>query len=209
MPAKKERHLLEAVLTNIEVAADAAMASDLVASIPVIGTAFKVCKALDDIRSRAFAAKLDAFVSSPDLAAPSVKAAMQRLAKSSPSEAQKIGETLFLVLDRYIDLDKPLILAKVFAAYLGASITAKELQRLAQAIDLAFASDLVDLMAADAHIVEGHWDGVQYPWMETLIPSGLTVSTARGVGVVRPFVEVTLLGRTFWKAARHAPGSDA
>ena len=142
MPPKKERHLLEAVLTNIEVAVDAAVASDLAASIPVIGTAFKLCKALDDIRSRALAAKLDVFVSSPDLATPSTKAAVLELTRSSPAEAQKIGETLFLVLDRYIDLDKPLILAKAFGSYLGGLITATDLQRLAQAIDIAFAPDL-------------------------------------------------------------------
>ena len=203
MPKPKERHLLEAVLANIEVAADAITSNEAVAAIPVIGTAFKVCKALDDIRSRAFAAKLDAFVSAPDLVKPSVKDAIVELARSSPSEANKVGETLFLVLDRYIDLDKPVILAKVFVAYIDGVITAIELQRLAQAIDIAFAADLQSLTTADLPTVQGQWDGARYPWMETLIPSGLTVSTARGVGVVRPFTEVTLLGQTFWKAVCH------
>ena len=155
------------------------------------------------IRSRAFAAKLDAFVSAPDLVKPSVKAAILRQTQASPAEAQKVGETLFLVLDRYIDLDKPLILAKAFVAYVDGVITATELQRLAQAIDIAFATDLHALVAADSHTVRGQSDGARYPWMETLIPSGLTVSTARGVGVVRPFTEVTLLGQTFWKALHH------
>ena len=204
MSKQKERHLLEAVLANIEAAADAIMSNEAVAAIPVIGTAFKVCKGLDDIRSRAFAAKLHAFVSAPDLMKPSVKQAIVELTQSSPSEVQKVGETLFLVLDRYIDLDKPVTLAKVFVAYVDGVITATELQRLAQAIDIAFAADLQSLTIADLHTVQGQWDGTKYPWMETLIPSGLTVSTARGVGVVRPFTEVTLLGQTFWKATRHA-----
>jgi len=203
MPKSKDRPLLEAILSNIEVAVDSITANEAIAAIPVVGTAFKLCKGLDDIRSRAFAAKLDAFVSAPDLVKPSVKAKIVQQAQTSPTEARKIGETLLLVLDRYIDLDKPLILARAFVAYLDGVITATELQRLAQAIDIAFAADLHSLGATDAPTIQTEWDGALFPWMETLIPSGLTVSTARGVGVVRPFVEVTLLGRALWRALNH------
>lgn len=206
MSTQKDRHLLEAVLTNIEVAVDAITANDAVAAIPVVGTAIKVCKGFNDLRSRAFAAKLDAFVSTPDLVRSSFKAALVKLVQSSPSEARKVGEMLFLALNRYIDLDKPVVLGKVFVAYVDGVITATELQRLAQAIDIAFAADLHSLAAADQHAIHGQWDGARFPWMETLIPSGLTVSTARGVGVVRPFTEVTPLGQTLWKAVRHVHG---
>ena len=72
MPRPKERNLLEAALLNIEVVVDAATTNDAIASIPVIGTAFKVCKAIDDIRARALAAKLHGFVSEPGLRSGSV-----------------------------------------------------------------------------------------------------------------------------------------
>ena len=149
MPRPPERNLLEATLQNIEVAVDAATANDVIASIPVIGTAFKICKAIDDIRARAFAAKLNGFVAEPGLSTPAAKAALAQKLRDSPDEARKVGETLFLVLDRFIDLYKPAILAKVFVAYLDNVVTARDLQRLAQSIDIAFAEDLKALIDAE------------------------------------------------------------
>ena len=49
----------------------------------------------------------------------------------------------------------------------------------------------------------GSLDATYVPWMQTLIPSGLTINTARGVGVVQTRNEVTPLGRLLWKAWRY------
>lgn len=205
MTMPNERNFLEAVLENIEVAVDAVTDNEAVASIPVVGTAIKVCKGIDDLRARAFAAKLERFVSSLELTTDSAKDALVRRVQASPEEARKVGETLFLVLDRFIDLDKPEMLAKVFIAYVDRAISATDLQRLAQAIDIAFADDLRELLRAEEHVVMGNISRrANYPWMETLIPSGLAINSASGVGAVRMSNEVTLLGQLLWKAWRHA-----
>lgn len=204
MTKPKDRNFLEATLQNIEVAVDAATSNEAIASIPVIGTAFKVCKGIDDLRARAFAAKLERFVSAPSLVEPKAKAAILRKMQSSSVEAQKVGETLFLVLDRFIDLNKPEILAKVFVAYVDGLISAIDLQRLAQAIDIAFSGDLTSLLDAEEMVVNGGMPDATYlPWMRTLIPSGLTINNAGGVTVVKTSNEVTPLGRLLWNAWHH------
>jgi hypothetical protein len=203
MSKPKDRHLLEATLTNIEVAIDAITSNEAVAAIPVIGTAFKVCKGIDDLRSRAFAAKLRNFVLSPDLSKAAAKEAILKKVQASPEDAQKVGETLFLVLDRLIDLDKPEILAKVFVAFIDSQISAEELQRLAQAIDIAYCGDIHALLKAEESIINGATLDANPPWMKTLIPSGLTINNAGGVGVVKTRNEATPLGRLLWKAWRH------
>lgn len=203
MTMPKDRNLLEATLQNIEVAVDAATSNEAIASIPIIGTAFKVCKGIDDLRARAFAAKLERFVSSPDLIKESTRKAIIRRVAASPEEAHKIGETLFLVLDRFIDLDKPVILAKVFVAYVDGVLSAVDLQRLAQAIDIAFAGDLNGLLQADQQMMSRRMDGSRYPWMETLIPSGLAINNAGGVGLVRVSTDITPLGQLLWNAWHH------
>jgi hypothetical protein len=204
MSKSKDRPLLEAILTNIEVAVDAATSNEAVASIPVIGTAFKLCKGIDDIRSRAFAAKLERFIATPDLATPAARVAILAKVQTSPDEARKVGETLFLVLDRFIDLDKPEILAKVFIAFIDNQVSAEDLQRLAQAIDQAFCGDLHSLLQADEHAINGgSLAATNLPWMRTLIPSGLTINNAGGVGVVKTKNEFTYLGQLLWKAWRH------
>ena len=201
MPRPPERNLLEATLQNIEVAVDAATANDVIASIPVIGTAFKICKAIDDIRARAFAAKLNGFVAEPGLSTPAAKAALAQKLRDSPDEARKVGETLFLVLDRFIDLYKPAILAKVFVAYLDNVVTARDLQRLAQSIDIAFAEDLKALIDAEGSCILGNTAEDAYaPWRKMLLPSGLTINNARCFTVVRTSYDVTPLGQLLWKA---------
>lgn len=203
----KGRHLLEATLANIEVAIDAVTSNEAVAAIPVIGTAFQLCKGIDDLRSRAFAAKLERFVLTPDLCMPAAKKAILEKVQASPEEAQKVGETLFLVLDRFIDLDKPEILAKVFIAFVDDQITAEDLHRLAQAIDLAYCGDLHALLNAEEEVVSGAvLAATNLPWMKTLIPSGLTLNVAGGAGVVRTTNGVTQLGRLLWKAWHHQLG---
>jgi len=62
----KNRPILEAVLESSEVVADILMKGDFIAEIPIIGTAFKICKAADSVRDRAFKAKLSAFISGFD-----------------------------------------------------------------------------------------------------------------------------------------------
>ena len=200
---RKDRPILEAVLQNVEVAVDAITANEAVAAIPVIGTAFKLCKGFDDLRSKAFAAKLARFFGVEAVSSPAAKAAIVARVQSSPEEARKVGETLFLVLDRFIDLDKPELLARLFLAYLGGTVSAVELQRLAQAIDVAHAGDLHDLINAQESVVIGSaLDATYRPWMQTLIPSGLTINKAEGVGA-KTRNEVTPLGQLFWRAARY------
>jgi len=129
---------------------------------------------------------------------------MARQAQSTPEEYEKVGETLFLVLDRLIDLEKPQLLANVFVAYLGDHLTAIDLQRLAQAIDLAHTSDLHELIGCSEAVLNGNdMDATNLPWMQMLGPSGLTIARAGGVGVVRTRYELTPLGQLLWRAVRY------
>lgn len=54
----KRPSLLEAILESPEVVIDVLSNDQVLSEIPVLGTAFKICKAVDDVRNRAFAAKL-------------------------------------------------------------------------------------------------------------------------------------------------------
>ena len=197
----KDRPLLEAALANIEVAVDLMTDSQAVAAIPVIGTAFKVCRGIDDLRSRAFATKLAKFISDPSLQPEKVKEKLKQWTAAAPEDAQRIGETLFLVLEKMADLEKPPLLAKVFSAYLDQVISSADLRRLAHAIDAAFADDLVKLLDTDEMHVSLGTD-----WKQPLAVSGLTrVTTGQTydeLGSV--YYEVTELGHLLKKAVEHS-----
>lgn len=116
VPKKGERNLLEAGLLNAEALARGLADNEAIAAIPIVSTAVKVARGIDDLRSRMFAAKLESFVSDPSLRNSLAADRIKQKFAESPEAGKKIGETLLLVLDRFIDMDKPAMLAKVFVA---------------------------------------------------------------------------------------------
>lgn len=169
LPHQQDRPLLEAALESSEIVADMLMKGDVIAEIPFIGTAFKICKATDSIRDRIFATKLAAFIKGFEGVSATTKEQMRKKIKSSPEEAQRIGETLFLVLDRITDLDKPILLSRLFMAYLDQIISGDELRRMAQAVDAAFLDDLLKFIQ-----IEGLPNQSEAEWMKYLVTTGLT-----------------------------------
>lgn len=165
----RERPGLEALFETVEAAVDVALNGDLLASIPIVGIAFKIAKAADSIRDRALAEKLSRFALELASVPASDRAAFQQKLLEDPADARKVGETLFLVLEHVADLDKPALLAAVFVGYLGGIVSSSTMRRLAQAIDVAFFDDLRELVMAKRAPKES-----VEPWMQYLASSGLT-----------------------------------
>lgn len=200
MHKSKDRPVLEATLEGTEVIADVIMHGDVLAEIPIIGTAIKICRAGDSIRDQAFASKLVRFISGLHVVPEQMRQKIEDKVASSPKEARKVGETLFLVLERVTDLDKPLLLSQLFLAYLDTVISADELRRLAQAVDASFADDLQALLEAKS-IPEKS----EEPWMQFLAYTGLTrvVAGQSWDDVGRLYYEVTPLGNKLRNAYFH------
>jgi hypothetical protein len=87
----------------------------------------------------------------------------------SPDEAAKIGESLFLTIERTNDLEKAEIFGMLFLAYIDHVITSDELRRLSQAVDIAFIDDVKKLL--ESHKLPTN---SAETWMLYLSSSGLT-----------------------------------
>lgn len=202
MTGKKERNFLEAALEAGEAALDLLTDNEAVKAVPVIGTAFKLLKGVDDMRDRALAAKLETFIRDPSLQSDQVRVKLRNGISSSEEEAIKVGETLFLVLDKMTDLEKPRLLARVFRAYLDEVITAVDLRRLSHALDGAFTDDLIALehWQESAHVSYG------IEWKQPLVGVGLTrVVTGKTIDTTTEVhYELTELGRKLYQVLWHA-----
>lgn len=202
MTRKKERNFLEAALEAGEAALDLLTDNEAVKAVPVIGTAFKLLKGFDDMRDRALAAKLETFIRDPSLQSDHAREKLRNGISSSEEEAIKVGETLFLVLDKMTDLEKPRLLARVFRAYLDDVITAVDLRRLSHALDGAFTDDLIALehWQESAHVSYGT------EWKQPLVGVGLTrVVTGQTIDTTTEVhCELTELGRKLYKVLWHA-----
>jgi hypothetical protein len=189
----KDRPGLEAIFESAEAVVDVAMEGDLLASIPIVGLAFKFVKAADSLRDRALAEKLKRFSNELDAIPQSERDKYKERLVQDPGESRKVGETLFLVLEHLTDLDKPALLAAVFVSYLGGIISSTTLRRLSQAIDVAFADDLRALVTAKRPPKDS-----QELWMQYLASAGLTAVRAGNtyVSVGQVYYEVAPLGHT-------------
>lgn len=201
MAERRQHHILEAFLEGSEAAIDLATDNEAIKAVPVIGTALRVLQGIDDIRSRAFAAKLRRFIDSPELRTGKARAKLKNGIASSSENAEKIGETLFLVLERMTDLEKPALLAKVFAAYLDGVIDSAQLRRAAHAMDSAFTDDLLALSRWDASINPS----CAAEWMMPLAAAGITHTVAGRTyddqGTI--YYHLTDLGKALHEALQH------
>jgi len=117
------------------------------------------------------------------------------MADNQTADARKIGESLFHVLERLTDMEKPALLAKVFAGYLSRRISAEELQRLAPAIDAGYTDDLKKVITATEP-----FDGNSSSWMRPLVVAGLTEQGVPGPIGGKLVWRLTPLGLSLRKA---------
>jgi hypothetical protein len=108
----RERPTPEFLLEMGELALDMITTSDVVKEFPVVGSAFKFVKAMDDVRSRLLAKKIDRFLSEPHLlASVAARRARDKIVEDE-EHARRVGETMLMVLDKVTDFDKPVLLAR-------------------------------------------------------------------------------------------------
>lgn len=172
----KERPVLDAVATTSEAVADILWKDELFAAVPVFSMVFKTVKALDSFRDRMFEAKLAEFLRAADGMPPSAREHLsQKLMLDD--EGRKAAETIMLVLERVTDMDKPALLGFLLTQLGLGRIKSQEMRRLATAIDMAFADDLVDFLDES---VAGVATSNALEHREALVPSGLTRQVTDG-----------------------------
>lgn len=187
----------EQALTRAEELFDALDHSAIAEVIPFAGRVVKLWRAGRRGRDYLFAAKLLSFITDPSLQTPEARKRMRERAESD--EAKKIGEALFLILERLSDMQKPTWLAKVYAAYLAGELKASDMRRLASAIDMAFGDDLIELIKSPAEMSPADAE----PWKKNLTASGLmNVERLPTLGAAPPQYHVSEWGRMLRKAVR-------
>lgn len=146
MAQKNDRNFLEALLEGAEAAVDFATKSEAIKSVPVVGTAFKMLRGFDDLRSRVLMGKLYKFLDEPTLRQALEAQRLRDEIVNKPGRDQEIGEMLFLVLDKVTDMTKPVLLARAYASYLEGLIDDFAFTAIAHAIDIAFLRDLLEFL---------------------------------------------------------------
>jgi hypothetical protein len=162
-------HLLETALGIGEIVADVyEVGGEAFSNIPFVGPMFQMARAANSIRDRTLAAKIRRFLEPLTEVSQEERDKFKKRLMQDQAETRRVGENLFLVVDRLTDLDKAKILGCLFVAFLNDQLTATDLRRMAQAVDISFVDDLAKLIES-----EGEMDQSEELWLKSLVPSGL------------------------------------
>jgi hypothetical protein len=110
--------------------------------IPVIKSIIAFCKTWQAVHDQLFLRKVAGFVlACPKFTEPEKNKFLDEDLRD-PKATKQLGDALVLILDKLDDLEKPAMLAKVFAAYVRGHIGYPDFRRLAIGIGSAFVGDL-------------------------------------------------------------------
>ena len=135
-----ERSLVDPNLASMgkdygELLLDTVMDDPSLKAIPVFGTLIGLYKASKTISDRILMKKLVSFLRElRDIPAETRREQIRKLS-DDPKYSGTVGETLFLLLDKQNNIDKPALLARGFRAYLLGVIPYEVFLRLAHALD--------------------------------------------------------------------------
>ncbi|MCI0560266.1 MAG: hypothetical protein MN733_17405 [Nitrososphaera sp.] len=121
---------------------DAFLDDGLIKEIPVIRTFLAFWKSSITLKDRLFLRKVASFIAAtPRFSSAEINHFMIEH-WSDKAKAQRLGATVLLVLERLDDLEKPAMLARVFAAFVRGHINSDAFRRLAAGIDRSSVEDL-------------------------------------------------------------------
>jgi hypothetical protein len=176
---------------------DSFLDEGLLKEIPLLKTILACRKSWTAISDQVFLKKVASFlVDCPKFTKEEVEAFV--IEHWRDPKARRLGDTLVLLLDRLDDLEKPTMLAKVFAAFVRKRINYDAFRRLSAGIDLSFIQDLKAL-ASQGVVLEEFTE--RYPL--GLVRSGFAMFVIEGIQyngrAGEGGAEITNLGRLFQK----------
>jgi hypothetical protein len=164
---------LEASLEGAEVIADSLIDSEIIKSIPVVGTALKLISGSLDLRDKIFISKIQRFIQKIDSISNEEKLKFKKHITEDNEAMKSVGETVLLVLDKLADLKKTEILGFYFSCFLSGVFDQNQFRRIAAAIDAVFIDDIEEFLENGMNEALS-----QKQFMEALSSSGITVLTA-------------------------------
>lgn len=128
-----------------EILFDSALDEGLLRDIPVFGWIAKTYGLVHTVRERIFLQKIFRFLRGARATTGDERKTFAERMEADPEYQRKVGEGLFLLLDRHENVYKSELLGRVFAAFVRNEISDEEFQRYSFIIDRLFLRDLINL----------------------------------------------------------------
>ena len=128
-----------------EIAIDSYLEDGLLKGIPIIGSIIALAKTAIRVSDYIFIKKVIRFMQNLESVSEYEKCEEWKKIQDDKKYAKHLGETIMLLLDKFDNLDKPAIFAKVFSSFLKREIDNSIFLRLSSAIEKTSIVDLNQL----------------------------------------------------------------
>jgi hypothetical protein len=184
-------------IDSVQKSLDTILQNPVLNEIPIIKSIVAISKTWQAVKDQLFLRKVTGFVlACPKFSESEKNKFLQEHSKSAEA-MQQLGDALVLVLKRLDDLEKPAMLAKMFAAFVRGCIDYADFRGLAAGIGTAFVGDLKKI-CSNPLPPESKTDA----FWGVLEPSGFA-ATGGGVSRIPTAIgtrtDITQLGRLFQK----------
>jgi len=180
---------------------DAFLDDGILKEVPVIKALIGFWKTGITIKDRLFLRKVASFIAASPGFTPQEVEQFVIEHWHDKNQAARLGAVVVVVLDKLDDLEKPVMLAKVFAAFVRKRISYDAFRRLAQSVDLSSIQDLKAL-AGEKVVPEEFAE----PYPTGLVRSGFAhwILKANAIGSrIGQTAEINDLGRLFMRCVQN------
>lgn len=146
----------DAGVDTVEVMLDSFVQDEILRSIPIVKYAIAAYKIVDDIKGRYFLRKLQIFINSFNTGNATEADVRKRQAEFADGNRDMELEYITIIVDRYLDLEKPAILAKLYLAYLDEIVTWDEFCSYSEVINTVLKCDIKYLIDKEEYIVSNN-----------------------------------------------------
>lgn len=146
-------NLQDPLMDTAEIVLDSALNDGVLKDIPVVKYVVSAYKLIDDIRGRFYLRKLEKFIFSFNAGIATDEEIKEYRAKFSGKNRDSELSYILVLIDRYVDMDKPAIMAKLFLSYLDGAINWNEFCAYSEILDKILSSDLVYLCQKDSYTI--------------------------------------------------------
>lgn len=142
----KNTELKSLVIDSSELVIDSALDSGVIKDIPVLGSVYKVYSIGSTIRANLFQKQIYAFLYELKNLEPKRRDRLMKKLESKSGFDQSLGEELIIMLDRFANIRKSSIYARLFQQLLFENIDVETFNRFAHILNQIFEGDINNLM---------------------------------------------------------------
>jgi hypothetical protein len=168
------------ISSSLEVGLDSIMNDGLLKDIPFVSAAVSVYKIGHTIYERHLIRKLEQFILALNQGVIDEEQREKYRKKINSKNRNQELEYVLLIIDKFLDLEKPQKLANLFLAYLDESITWNDFAKCSEIIDRFLPGDFSELTKGEWHDIE---DNTVSDTLLRLISFGLIYSKSNDITI--------------------------